>query len=94
MLEQKRKVKKIPEKIVGKRFSSPAKVKEWIRKEMEDELPNLVIEGLSPFYDKNSGFDYFMECCLDSSFTDGSTDFTLFYLLDNNKDMYVTEIDY
>lgn len=83
--------KRVFERICGCRFSSLKEIKEWMSEQMGEQLQNLVVPGKSPLYDKEDKTDFFMDCCVDSD-DEGETDFTLYYLLDHERNFYITEI--
>ena len=83
------------EKIVGIRFCGLKEMEDWFRQKLKDTLPGLVIrecEGMNAeIRDGKTEVDYSTDCTFGIDiFGFDYADFTIDYILDNQKWMYVT----
>mgnify|MGYP003101043585 FL=1 len=89
------KVDSLFEKIVGLRFESYAEMERWFRHELDTELPQLSIaecDGINAEIEMGiTDVDYSTDCTFgENVFGMEYADFTIDYILDNQKRMYVT----
>lgn len=93
----KRKVNSLFNKMVGWRFESYAEMECWFRHELDAELPQLSItecDGVNAEIDMGmTDVDYSTDCTFgENMFGMQYADFTIDYILDNQKRMYVTYV--
>lgn len=93
----KRKVNSLFNKMVGWRFESYAEMEWWFRHELDAELPQLSItecDGVNAEIDMGmTDVDYSTDCTFgENMFGLQYADFTIDYILDNQKRMYVTYV--
>lgn len=83
------------EKMTGLRFSSYEDMAAWLRRELKEELPHLVITACGgingEIREKRSDLDYSTDCTFGEDFCGMAyADFTIDYIMDNAGRMYVT----
>lgn len=85
------------EKMVGFRFESYEEMEQWFRRELDAELPQLSIaacDGINAEIENGmTDLDYSTDCTFgEGMFGMDYADFTIDYILDNRKRMYVTYV--
>lgn len=93
----KRNVDSLFEKMVGQRFVSYEEMEQWFRYELDAELPQLSItecDGINAEIEMGiADMDYSTDCTFgENMFGMDYADFTIDYILDNQKRMYVTYV--
>lgn len=87
------------EKMVGIRFCGFRKMENWFRQKLKDTLPELIIkpcEGVNAeIREEQTEVDYSTDCTFGADiFGFEYADFTIDYILDNQKRMYVTYVQW
>lgn len=93
----KNRVDALFEKMVGLRFESYAEMERWFRRELDAGLPQLSIaecDGINSEIENGmTDVDYSTDCTFGKNmFGMEYADFTIDYILDNQKRMYVTYV--
>lgn len=93
--KRKTEIDKLFEKIEGCRFYNFEEMENWFRRELKDDLPELSIGGCdginAEVEDNQIHVDYSTDCTFGKNiFGFPYADFTIDYILDNEKRMYVT----
>ena len=95
----KRRVEMLFRKMVGCRFKSYEVLEHWFHRALDEKFPDLSIsdcDGINAEIDMGmTEVDYSADCTFgEKLFGMAYADFTISYILDNEKKMYVTAVDW
>ncbi len=95
----KRRVEMLFRKMVGCHFKSYEDMEHWFHRALDEGFPDLSIsdcDGINAEIDMGlTDVDYSVDCTFgENLFGMAYADFTISYILDNEKKMYVTAVDW